>query len=259
MPPCGDWSPLPLSLPRVWGQASHMGWMRSSNGERFRDRAQAGAMLAQRLTEANLKDVVVAGLPRGGVVVAAEVAHNLGAPLDIVVVRKLGVPWQPELALGAVGEGGVRVLNPEIARLVSAEEVEALTARASDEVARRVMAWRGEKTGHEVADRTIVLVDDGIATGATVRAAIAVLRARRAARIILAVPVVAQDVAELLRPLVDDLIALKEPSDLYAVGAWYADFRQVDDAEVRTLLEQRSAAVGPAPPNTTSRRPPEGS
>lgn len=195
-------------------------------------------MLARRLAEAGLEDVVVAGLPRGGVPVAAEVARELGAPLDVVVVRKLGVPWQPELALGAVGEGGVRVLNPEIARLVPTEDVEALTRRASAEVDRRVAAWRGPHAPHGLEGRTVVLVDDGIATGATVRAAIAVLRASGAARIVLAVPVAAKDVVARLRPLVDDLVCLSEPVELYAVGAWYADFRQVDDAEVRQLLEQ---------------------
>ena len=219
------------------------------NGEQFRDRAHAGKLLAERLAEANLKDAVVAGLPRGGVVVAAEVAHELGAPLDIVVVRKLGVPWQPELALGAVGEGDIRVLNPEISRLVAEADIDALTRKEVAEVARRVSAWRGGKPGQEVEGRTVVLVDDGIATGATVRAAIAVLRARRAARIVLAVPVVAHDVAQQMRPLVDHLLTLKEPADLCAVGAWYADFRQVEDAEVRPLLEQsrRGRPAGPRP------------
>ncbi|MFP5335074.1 MAG: phosphoribosyltransferase family protein, partial [Actinomycetes bacterium] len=181
------------------------------------------------------------------------VARELGAPLDVVVVRKLGVPWQPELAFGAVGEGGVRVLNPEIARLVPTPDVEALTARATDEVARRVATWRGAAEGHEVAGRTVVLVDDGIATGATVRAAVAVLRARDAARVVLAVPVAARDVVGRLQSIVDDLVCLSEPDELYAVGAWYEDFRQVADAEVRALLQQ---ARLPGDADTVERRVP---
>ena len=212
--------------------------VRRLDGARFSDRHEAGVMLARRLARERLGPVVVAGLPRGGVPVAAEVARELQAPLDVVVVRKLGVPWQPELALGAVGEGGVRVLNPEIARLVPSGDVEGLTRRAGAEVDQRVAAWRGGAQGHDVTGRTVVLVDDGIATGATVRAAVAVLRARGATRIVLAVPVAAHDVVARLRPQVDELVCLSEPEDLYAVGAWYADFRQVGDGEVRSLLEQ---------------------
>lgn len=195
-------------------------------------------MLARRLAGGGLGNVVVVGMPRGGVPVAAEVARELGAPLDVVVVRKLGVPWQPELALGAVGEGGVRVLNPDIARLVPAQDIDALTRAASAEVARRAAAWRAHPAEEDLAGRAVVLVDDGIATGASVRAAIAVLRAHRIARLVLAVPVVARDVAAQLRPLVDDLITLREPDELYGVGAWYADFRQVDDDHVRKLLDE---------------------
>lgn len=216
-----------------------MRWtMRRSDADRFTDRAEAGAMLARRLADADLGDVVVAALPRGGVPVAAQIARELGAPLDVVVVHKLGVPWQPELALGAVGEGSVRVLNPDIARLVPTEDVDALTADAAREVERRVAAWRGSVAATPVRGRTVVLVDDGVATGATVRAAVAVLRAREAARVILAVPVAARDVAAGLRSEVNTLVCLREPVDLYAVGAWYADFHQVDDSEVRELLEQ---------------------
>lgn len=223
-----------------------MGRRLSTSAPPFHDRAHAGDLLARRLSEDrgtrlggdDLSHVVVVGLPRGGVAVAAPVAHALAVPLDVVVVRKLGVPWQPEVAAGAVGEGGVRVLNPDVVGLLSTADLEAGTRTEQAEVAARVAAWRGRRTGNEVAGRTVVLVDDGIATGATARAAVQVLRALGAARIVLAVPVVARDTAEQLRPLVDDLVALVEPEELWAVGAWYDDFTQVDDAQVRTMLER---------------------
>ena len=195
-------------------------------------------MLGRRLAGEGLRNVVVIGMPRGGVPVAAEVARELGAALDVVVVSKLRVPWQPELAFGAVGEGGVRVLNADIARQVPAPDVGALTRAASAEVASRAGAWRGHRAAQDLSGRTVVLTDDGIATGASVRAAIAVLRAHQVSRIVLAVPVVARDVAAKLRPLVDDLATLREPARLHSVGAWYADFRQVDDGSVRTLLDR---------------------
>jgi putative phosphoribosyl transferase len=223
-----------------------MGRRLSTSAPPFHDRAHAGDLLARRLSEErgahlggdDLSHVVVVGLPRGGVAVAAPVAHALAVPLDVVVVRKLGVPWQPEVAAGAVGEGGVRVLNPDVVGLLSTADLEAETRTEQAEVAARVAAWRGRRTGHEVAGRTVVLVDDGIATGATARAAVHVLRALGAARIVLAVPVVAHDTADQLRGLVDDLVALLEPEELWAVGAWYDDFTQVDDAQVRTMLER---------------------
>ncbi|WP_448071428.1 phosphoribosyltransferase family protein [Georgenia yuyongxinii] len=209
-------------------------------GSRFVDRVAAGRRLAEELTGAGLGDVVVAGLPRGGVPVAAEIARALDAPLDVVVVRKLGVPWQPEVAMGAVGEDGTVVLNPRIVAQVGALDVEAVTARERDEVARRLQAWRDDG-GADVRGRTVVLVDDGIATGATARAAVAVLRARGAARVVLAVPVAAEDSLETLRPIVDDVVCLLVPDELFAVGAWYDDFRQVDDAVVRELLDAARA------------------
>jgi putative phosphoribosyl transferase len=205
--------------------------------ERFKDRTGAGASLARQLRNTHLEDVLVVGLPRGGVPVAAEVARALEAPLDVVIVRKIGLPWQPELALGAVGEGDVEVLNPEIAGLVSSEDLAELSSHAAAEVSRRVAAWRGSEPAHEVAGRTVVLVDDGIATGATARAAIGVLRARQVARIVLAVPVATKDALTRLRPLVDSVVCVREPEDLISVGAWYDDFRRVDDAEVRALVD----------------------
>ncbi|GAA1621433.1 phosphoribosyltransferase family protein [Georgenia ruanii] len=211
--------------------------MRREDTTRFANRVAAGRQLAQELAAAGLGDVVVTALPRGGVPVAAEVAAALGAPLDVVVVRKLGVPWQPEVAMGAVGEGGAIVLNPHIEARVRREALEAVTARERAEVERRVAAWRGE-AGTDVRDRTAVLVDDGVATGATARAAVAVLRARGARRVVLAVPVAAGDALEMLAPLVDDVVCLLVPEELYAVGAWYDDFRQVGDDVVRRLLEE---------------------
>ncbi|KAE8763983.1 phosphoribosyltransferase family protein [Georgenia thermotolerans] len=218
--------------------------MRREDTTRFANRVAAGRQLAQELAAAGLGDVVVAGLPRGGVPVAAEVAAALGAPLDVVVVRKLGVPWQPEVAMGAVGEDGAIVLNPHIAARVRREALEAVTAREREEVERRVAAWRGG-AGVDVRGRTVVLVDDGIATGATVRAAVAVLRARGVRRVILAVPVAAGDALEMLAPLVDDVVCLFVPEELYAVGAWYDDFHQVDDDAVRRLLEEARSRWAP--------------
>jgi putative phosphoribosyl transferase len=181
---------------------------------------------------------VVCGLPRGGVPVAAEVAAVLEAPLDVVVVRKLGLPWQPELAIGAVGEGGVRAVNPDVAGLVAPQVVERLATAETAEVERRVRAWRGSGPGHALRGRTVVLVDDGIATGATVRAAVSVLRAAGVRSVVLAVPVAVQQVAERLRREVDQLVCLAEPGELGSVGSWYVDFDQVTDDEVRLLLER---------------------
>jgi putative phosphoribosyl transferase len=209
--------------------------------QRFRDRHEAGARLAERLTHLGLRarpDVVVCGLPRGGVPVAAEVAAALDAPLDVVVVRKLGLPWQPELAVGAVGEGGVRAVNREIARLITPQDLDRLAHTAEAEVERRVEAWRGSGRGHILRGRTVVLVDDGIATGATVRAAVAVLRAAGVRSVVLAVPVAVQQVVRRLRPEVDQMICLAEPPELGSVGSWYEDFEQVTDDEVRVLLER---------------------
>lgn len=206
---------------------------------RLRDRVHAGRLLGERLATAPQQPgTLVAGLPRGGVVVAAEVARALSAPLDVVVVRKLGVPWHPELAFGAVGEDDVRVLVPEVVGRVDEEQVEQVSARERAEVARRARAWRGVRP-QPVAGRSVVLVDDGIATGATAEAAVQVLRARGVEHLVLAVPVVVRSTAARLRGLVEELVALHEPTALGAVGAWYDDFTQVDDDTVRALLADR--------------------
>ncbi|MFH5822334.1 phosphoribosyltransferase family protein [Georgenia sp. AZ-5] len=233
--------------------------MRRARGNGFANRVAAGRQLGQELAAMGLGDVVVAGLPRGGVPVAAEVAAALGAPLDVVVVRKLGVPWQPEVAMGAVGEEGAFVVNPEIAARVPESDLAEATRRQRAEVERRVQAWRGPEDRVEVRGRTVVLVDDGIATGATMRAAVAVLRARGAAQVIVAVPVAASDALEMLQPLVDDVVCPLVPEELYAVGAWYDDFRQVDDDVVRELLRRaRRTGVGAGAAVASSARRPEG-
>lgn len=223
----------------------------------FRDRVDAGrqlaATLARRLGGASApigaepapvllgpEPPVVLGLPRGGVPVAAEVARELGAELDLLVVRKIGVPWQPELALGAVGQGGVRVLNARIARAAGLDEdqVAALTAEAAEEVERRARKWQPGPP-IDLTGRTAVVVDDGIATGATMRAAVDVVRARGAAIVVIGVPVAAADALDELRAAVDDLVVLLAPVDLVGVGRWYVDFAQTTDDEVTALLSAR--------------------
>lgn len=209
---------------------------------RFRDRHEAGRLLAERLAPAVPRDAVVLGLPRGGVVVAAEVAHALGLPLDVVVVRKLGVPWQPELAMGAVGEDGVRVVDERTLALSGADdetlhEVEQRERRLLDEAVHR---WRAVRPREAVAGRTAVVVDDGIATGSTARAACRVLRAEGAAHVVLAAPVAPHDVVSRIAEA-DDVVVLEAPRDFVAVGAWYEDFAQTSDDEVLELLRSSSA------------------
>jgi putative phosphoribosyl transferase len=213
---------------------------------RFRNRTDAGDRLADRLRTArpageHRQAPVVLGLPRGGVPVAARVAEALHAPLDVLVIRKVGVPWQPELALGAVGEGGAKVLNrPIIASTgLSEDEVAALAAKAAEEVGRRVEHFRGGQDAVPLEGREVIVVDDGIATGATMRAAVAVARARGARRVTVAVPVAAAQSTAGLQA--DDLVCLLQPRDLRGVGLWYVDFRQTGDAEVVELLTRARA------------------
>jgi putative phosphoribosyl transferase len=210
----------------------------------FRDRAEAGRLLAGRLEHLRGSDIVVLGLPRGGVVVATEVARALDAPLDVIVVRKLGVPLQPELAMGAVGEGGVRVLNPEVLRSadVTEEELATVEEAAQGEVVRRAQRLRRGAARVSVAGRTALLVDDGVATGATARAACQVARAQAAAQVVLAVPVAATQAMETLRGVADEVISLHTPVRLGSIGQWYDDFTQTTDEQVVALLEQ--AATG---------------
>ena len=211
---------------------------------RFRDRRRAGDRLAAELAQhldwgpGDRAGPVVVGLPRGGIPVAAPVAAVLHAPLDVLVIRKIGVPWQPELALGAVGEGGARVLNRRIvaATGLSEDEVDRLARTASAEVGRRVRSYRGGEPAVPLRDRGVIVVDDGIATGATMRAAVAVARARGAAEVIVAVPVAAQQSVEGLAA--DEVVCLLMPDELGGVGLWYDDFGQTDATEVIELLAE---------------------
>jgi putative phosphoribosyl transferase len=212
----------------------------------FEDRVHAGRRLAARLAHLRDQDVIVLGLPRGGVPVAFEVARTLGAPLDVIVVRKLGIPFQPELAMGAVGEDGAGLVDADLVRRaqVSEAELAQLRGRATAEVARRARRFRADRPRIALAGRTALLVDDGIATGSTARAACQVARAQGAARVVLAAPVCAREAAIALRREVDELDCLEVPESFQAVGQFYADFAQTSDDEVVELL--RRAADLPA-------------
>lgn len=203
----------------------------------FADRAEAGRALGQRLAGRLGDDVVVLGLPRGGVVVAAEVARALGAPLDVIVVRKLGVPWQPELAMGALGEDGVRVLDPEVSAQVPQAQIAAVERAERAELAARVERFRGGRPMVVLRGRTALIVDDGIATGSTARAACRVARGHGAARVVLAVPVAPPGIEHEFAAVADDVIALVTPARFAAVGQCYVDFRQTTDTEVMRLLQ----------------------
>jgi putative phosphoribosyl transferase len=205
------------------------------------DRADAGRQLAATLSAyAGRQDVLVLGLPRGGVPVAYEIAKALHAPLDIFVVRKLGVPGQEELAFGALASDGMRVLNDEIvhALALADDEIETVVAREQREIERRERTYRGDRPLFDVQGKTVILVDDGVATGATLRAALAALRARKPAKIIAAVGVAPVETCETLAAEVDELVCLLKPDPFWAVGLWFADFSPTTDEEVRTLLAQ---------------------
>jgi predicted phosphoribosyltransferase len=214
----------------------------------FRDRRDAGRVLARLLRDfAGRSDVVVLALPRGGVPVGFEVACVLGVPLDVFVVRKLGVPGQEELAFGAIASGGVRVLNRSIfdELHLTPDELEAVTAREQAELARRERVFRGGQPQPDLTGRTVLLVDDGLATGSTARAALRALRRLGPSRVVLAVPVAPADTLEMLAPEADEIICAATPDDFLSVGAAYLDFDQTSDAEVRELLSRsRVAATG---------------
>ncbi|TMG89298.1 MAG: phosphoribosyltransferase [Betaproteobacteria bacterium] len=213
----------------------------------FADRRDAGRVLAGLLTKyANRDDVLVLALPRGGVPVAFEVAHALRAPLDVFIVRKLGVPGQDELAMGAIATGGVRVLNEDVVRALglSAKVIDAVAAREEKELERREHIYRGARTPPEVRERTVILVDDGLATGSTMRAAVAALRKQRPARIVVAVPVAAPETCEEFKTEVDETVCAATPRMFNGVGRWYEDFSQTSDGEVHELLAQARTCVG---------------
>jgi putative phosphoribosyl transferase len=206
---------------------------------RFDDRRDAGRRLAVRLADLAPLDPVVIGLPRGGVLVAAEVAAALDAPLELLVVRKLGVPEQPELALGAIAEGGVRVLNADVleATGLDAGDLARLSAREEAALAEEIARYRRGRAPLEVADRVVIVVDDGLATGATARVAITALRERGVRRIVLAVPVAPRDTIEAFAALADDVVVLAVPRPFIAVGTAYRGFGPAGDAEVIAALD----------------------
>ncbi|MGA6870512.1 phosphoribosyltransferase family protein [Streptomyces pratensis] len=209
----------------------------------FTDRTDAGRRLAVALRHLGRRDPVVLGLPRGGVPVAYEVAQALGAPLDVIVVRKLGVPYHPELGFGAIGEGGVRVISEEIVRRTGVGEKDLVAVERAEaaELVRRAHAYREGRPRLPLEGRAVVVVDDGVATGATARAACQVVRAQGAAYVVLAVPVASPDAAARLREDADEVVRLSAPALFSAVGEWYRDFSQTSDEEVVALLARASA------------------
>lgn len=211
---------------------------------RYRDRLEAGRELARRLEAyAGRDDVVVLGLPRGGVPVAAEVARALDAPLDVFVVRKLGVPGHEELAMGAIASGGVRVVNDSVVRMLHLTEgdIERVAIEEGRELERRARAFRGGRAPHALAGKVAILVDDGLATGATMRAAVHALRILDPARIVVAAPVGSRQACERFRTEADEVVCALVPLDFLAVGAWYEDFEQTTDEEVHAALAASAA------------------
>lgn len=216
----------------------------------FKDRRDAGRQLAHDLRSyAGRSDVLVLALPRGGVPVAYEVAQALGAPLDVFIVRKLGMPQYQELAIGAIASGGVRVLNEALIRTagVSHVEIEAVTAAEERELSRRLRRYRGDRPLPDIAGRTVILIDDGLATGSTMQAAVTALRIERPAVIVVAVPTAPPETCDAFRNLVDEVVCAVTPEPFYGVGIWYQDFSQTTDEEVHELLDRaRERFDGPA-------------
>jgi len=212
---------------------------------RFKNRAQAGQQLAEKLRQyANDPDTIVLGLPRGGVVVAYEVAEKLGLPLDIILVRKLGVPGYEELAMGAIASGGVRVMNDDVVQMsnISQSAIEDVARRENLELERREKAYRSDRPRPDVKGKTVLLVDDGLATGATMRAAVVTLRKQKPKELIIAVPTASPETCDEFRPDVDDIVCSITPTPFYGVGAWYEDFAQTTDEEVMELLRAAQRA-----------------
>jgi putative phosphoribosyl transferase len=207
----------------------------------FRNRREAGKELADELYNyARQKDVIVLGLPRGGVPLAAEVSKKLQVSMDICLVRKLGVPWNPELAFGAIAMGGVLVLNENVLRTadVQDEDIEAIAQEEKEEIERRNKLFRGNRPVPELENKIVIIVDDGLATGATMKAAVKAIKAMRARKIVVAVPVSSKQALEEIRTQVDEVICLNAPEMFHAVSQWYEDFPQVSDQEVQDILNE---------------------
>ena len=207
----------------------------------FRDRTEAGKLLAKQLIAyTNQHNVLVLALPRGGVPVAFEVARALHAPLDVIIVRKLGVPGQEELAMGAIASGGVRILNNDVVRFlgITKEIIDKMATKEQLELERRERLYRGDRPAYDVRGRTVILVDDGIATGATMHAAVAAIKQQQPTRIIIAVPTAAPSTCDEFANEVDELVCVIRPEPFIAVGYWYRQFSQTTDEEVRSLLAQ---------------------
>jgi predicted phosphoribosyltransferase len=212
-------------------------------GTRFHDRVDAGRRLAGELKEyAGKSQVLVLALPRGGVPVAYEVAQALGAPLDVFLVRKLGVPGHEELAMGAIATGGVRVLNDSVIGMLHVPDrvIDAVAEKEQRELERRELEYRGDRPEPEVRGRTVILVDDGLATGSTMRAAAEALKHEGAERLVVAVPVAPPETCEAFRSEVDEIVCAITPDPFYGVGMWYEDFSQTTDEEVRALLDRQA-------------------
>lgn len=210
---------------------------------RFRNREQAGRALAERLTSyANRSDIVVLALPRGGLPVGAEVAAALRAPLDVFVVRKLGTPGQPELAMGAIASGGVRVLNEDVLQVlnVTSDAIDHVAAVEQRELERRERLYRAGRPFPSIADQVVILVDDGLATGSTMRAALKAVRQHRPSKVAVAVPAGAAETCEDFRHEADEVVCVIAPRAFNAVGAWYEEFPQISDDEARDILDKAS-------------------
>jgi predicted phosphoribosyltransferase len=214
---------------------------------KYTDRREAGKKLAEHLEQyADRDDVVVLALPRGGVPVGYEVARALGAPLDVFIVRKLGVPGQPELAMGAIATGGVRVLNQNVVNQLSVTDaqLERVESMEREELERREELYRHGREPEDPTDKVVLLVDDGLATGASMRAAVQAVKQKNPARVVVAVPTAAEDTCNAFRDTVDDVICAMTPSPFMAVGMWYQDFRQTTDDEVRELMDRANQETG---------------
>jgi putative phosphoribosyl transferase len=228
-----------------------------NNAQRFHDRREAGQLLARRLGDYKDRDkVVVLALPRGGVPVGYEIARELRAPLDVYVVRKLGVPWQPELAMGAIAGRGTEVLNEDVvaAYNIPPHVIRAVAEREGRELNRRLQEYRGSRPPLDLCDRTVILVDDGLATGSTMRAAVKAIRQEQPRAVIVAVPVAAAQTCREFQAEADEIICLRTPPDFAAVGYWYEDFSQTTDLEVRELLSDDTTRRDSEHAHTTGER-----